>query len=117
MSTGVMTGQVLLVFAVVVLGLAMATQWTAAALGYQARLGSPWFTAFATPVFYPWRLFQWWYSYNAYAPAVFLKGGAMAASSGLTSAIVAMGCSVWRARQSKLVTTFGSARWATQSEI
>ncbi len=44
MSTGVLAGQVVLVFAVAALGVAIATQWTAAALGFQARLGEPWFT-------------------------------------------------------------------------
>ena len=41
-----------------------ATQWTAAALGYQAALGSAWFTVSGFPVYLPWRLFEWWYVYN-----------------------------------------------------
>ena len=52
-STGVLTGQVVLVFAIAAWGVGIATQWTAAALGFQARLGEPWFTAFDTPVYYP----------------------------------------------------------------
>src|SRR5450631_3947692 len=108
-----MTGQVLLLVAVAILGLAFATQWTAAALGYQIRLGAPWFVVSGTPVYYPWRLFQWWYFYNTYAPEVFLKGGAIAACSGLASATAAVAASVWRSRQSRLVTTYGSARWAS----
>ena len=43
MSTGVLTGQIVLVFAIATLGVSLATQWTAAALGYQVRLGAPWF--------------------------------------------------------------------------
>ena len=82
MSTGVLTAQVVLVFAVAALGVVSATQWAASALGYQVRLGPPWFVMLGTPIYYPWRLFQWWYFYNAYAPEVFLKGGAMAACSG-----------------------------------
>lgn len=117
MSTGVLTGQITLVFAIATLGVSIATQWTAAALGYQARLGAPWFLVFATPVYYPWRLFQWWYFYNAYAPGIFLRGGAIAACSGIASAGAAVVASVWRSRQSKLVTTYGSARWATKNEI
>lgn len=40
-------------------GVWSATQWTAAALGYQLRLGSPWFDCFGTAVYHPWRLFEW----------------------------------------------------------
>ena len=117
MSTGVLTGQVLLVFGIATLGVSFATQWTAAALGYQVRLGDPWFAFLGAPVYYPWRLFQWWYFYNAYAPNIFLRGGAIAACSGIASAGAAIAASVWRSRQSKLVTTYGSARWASKDEV
>jgi len=117
MSTGVLTGQILLVFGVATLGVWFATQWTAAALGYQPRLGDPWFAFLGAPVYYPWRLFQWWYFYNAYAPNIFLRGGAIAACSGIASAGAAVVASVWRSRQSKLVTTYGSARWASKDEV
>ena len=86
MSTGVLAGQIVLVFAIAALGVSLATQWTAAALGYQVRLGAPWFLLFGTPMYYPWRLFQWWYFYNAYAPGIFLRGGGIAACSGIASA-------------------------------
>jgi len=101
----------------VVAGTWVATQWTAAHLGYQLRLGAPWFDVFGTPVYRPWRLFEWWYWFDAYAPRLFLKGGAIAAASGFTAAFVAIGLSVWRARQSRRVTTYGSARWADAAEI
>src|SRR5205814_4094550 len=42
---------------------------------------------------------------------------AIAACSGLASAGAAIGASVWRSRQSKLVTTYGSARWASKEEV
>jgi len=117
LSTGILTGQIVLVLAIAALGVAVATQWTAAALGYQVRLGPPWLLLLGTPVYYPWRLFQWWYLYNAYAPDIFLRGGAIAACSGISSAGAAVAASVWRSRQSRLVTTYGSARWATCEEI
>ena len=117
MSTGVLAGQIVLVFAIAALGVSLATQWTAAALGYQVRLGAPWFLLFGTPMYYPWRLFQWWYFYNAYAPGIFLRGGGIAACSGIASAGAAVVASVWRSRQSKLITTYGSARWATKDEV
>ncbi|WP_133648551.1 conjugal transfer protein TraG [Paraburkholderia flava] len=116
-GTSVLFGQMLTVFGIVVAGTWAATQWTAAHLGYQLRLGSPWFDCLGIPVYHPWRLFEWWYWYDAYAPRLFLKGGAIAAMSGITAAAVAIGMSVWRARQSRLVATYGSARWAATRDI
>ena len=116
-GTSVLFGQVLAVISIVVAGTWGATQWTAAHLGYQLRLGPPWFDCLGIPVYHPWRLFEWWYWYDAYAPRLFLKGGGIAAASGVTAAAVAIGMSVWRARQSRLVTTYGSARWADARDI
>ncbi|MFW5454122.1 conjugal transfer protein TraG [Thioalkalivibrio sulfidiphilus] len=116
-ATGVLYGQVLTVFGIVIAGVWAATQWTAAALGYQVRLGAPWFDFFGTPVYHPWRLFEWWFFFDAYAPHVFLKGGAIAGSSGLVAVVVAVGMSVWRSRLARRVTTYGSARWADAAEV
>lgn len=55
----VLFGQIAAVFGIVIAGVWGATQWTAAALGYQLRLGSPWFDLYGTPVYYPWKLFEW----------------------------------------------------------
>jgi type IV secretion system protein VirD4 len=115
--TTLLIGQVFIVFSIVAAGTWFATEWTAAQLGYQLRLGAPWFNFAGVPVYYPWRLLEWWYAYEAYAPAVFNRGGLIAASSGLMGALWAVGGSLWRARQSKLVTTYGSARWATGRDI
>jgi type IV secretion system protein VirD4 len=41
----------------------------------------------------------------------------IAASGGFTSIGIAIGMSVWRAREAKTITTYGSARWATKDEI
>ncbi|WP_035823002.1 conjugal transfer protein TraG [Cupriavidus sp. SK-4] len=114
---GVLFGQIAVVLGIVIAGVWGATQWTAAALGYKARLGAPWFDLFGWPVYHPWRLFEWWFYYDAYAAHVFDTGGAMAAGSGLLAVLVAIGMSVWRSRQSTLVTTYGSARWATAVDI
>ncbi|MGA7540368.1 MAG: conjugal transfer protein TraG, partial [Steroidobacteraceae bacterium] len=65
----------------------------------------------------PWRLFEWWYAYEPYAPGIFTTGGTIAAGSGVLAAAAAIVGSVWRARQSKLVTTYGSARWATDPDL
>ena len=116
-GTSVLFGQVLAVFGIVVAGTWGATQWTAAHLGYQLRLGTPWFDFLGVPIYHPWSLFEWWYWFEAYAPRVFLRGGSIAATSGLLACCAAIAMSVWRARQSKLVTTYGSARWAVLAEI
>ncbi len=115
--TKLLIGQILIVFAIVIGALWFATQWTAAELGHQPRLGPAWFSLAGTPYYLPWRLFEWWYAYEAYAPAVFDRAGAMAAGGGLLGLIVAIIGSLWRARQSRLVTTYGSSRWATSREI
>lgn len=49
-GTNVLFGQVAVVFGIVIAGVWSATQWTAAALGYQVRLGTPWFDFFGTPI-------------------------------------------------------------------
>ncbi|MGK0129822.1 conjugal transfer protein TraG [Pseudomonas aeruginosa] len=116
-GTNVLFGQIAAVFGIVIAGVWAATQWTAAALGYQVRLGSPWFDCFGTPVYHPWRLFDWWFFFGAYAPRIFDIGGAIAAASGMVAVGVAIAMSVWRARQSRLVTTYGSARWAQVDDI
>lgn len=110
-------GQIAVVFGIVVVSTWGATQWTAAALGYQQRLGEPWFLIVGYPVYLPWRLFEWWFAYEAYAPEIFEESGAIAAAGGIAGALFAIVNSVWRARQSQLVTTYGSARWATPKEI
>ena len=116
-GTSVLFGQVLAVFSIVIAGVWGATQWTAAALGYQLRLGSPWFDFFGTPVYHPWRLFEWWFVFDAYAPDIFSQGGTIAGASGMAAVVVAIGMSIWRSRQSRLVTTYGSARWADAAEV
>jgi type IV secretion system protein VirD4 len=110
-------GQIVTVFAIVLAAIWGATQWVAGTLGHQAALGPAWFAVAGYPVYLPWRLFEWWYAYDAYAPHVFERAGTLAASGGVAGALFAILNSVWRARQSQLVTTFGSARWATVKEI
>jgi type IV secretion system protein VirD4 len=115
--TKILIGQILIVLGIVLAGVWSATEWTAGALGFQLRLGAPWFVLRGVPMYYPWRLFEWWYAYEPYAPDVFDTGGVIAAASGILAAPAAIVGSVWRARQSKLVTTYGSARWATFRDL
>ncbi len=68
-------------------------------------------------MYYPWRLAEWWYVYESYAPATFTRAGEIAASSGVVAAFAAVVSSVWRGRKTRLVTTYGSARWASKREV
>ena len=116
-ATKILWGQILVVFAIVLATMWVATQWTAWRLGFQPQLGPSWFELAGTPVYLPLAFFWWWYHYDAYAPSIFLEGAAIAASGGFASIAIAIGMSVWRAREAKTITTYGSARWATKSEV
>jgi len=114
--TKLLIGQILAVFAIMILGVWAATQWAAAMLGYQTRLGAPWLEVLGQPLYRPWQLFDWWYHYEAYAPLVFDKAGMLAGASGFLGCACAIAGSLWRARQTGQVTTYGSSRWATRTE-
>ena len=115
--TKLLIGQIFVVFAIVLAGVWFATQWVAAKLAYQPELGPPWFIALGRPVYLPWCLFGWWFSFEAYAPKLFEEAGAIAAASGLAGCAAAIFGSLWRARQRNNVTTYGSARWADPRDI
>mgnify|MGYP000350738957 CR=1 FL=1 len=110
-------GQILIVFAIMVLGVWAATQWAAHMLAFQPELGRPWTVLAGYPLYHPWSLFGWWYHYEAYAPQVFDRAGTLAGVSGFLGCGAAVGGSLWRARQSGQVTTYGSARWANRGDI
>ncbi|WP_427144810.1 conjugal transfer protein TraG [Rhizobium pisi] len=116
-ATKILWGQILTVFAIVLLTTWAATEWTAYRLGFQSQLGPPWFMLGGWPIYYPWSFFPWWYFYDAYAPPIFVEGAYIAASGGFISIAVAIGMSVWRAREAKNAETFGSARWAHDDEV
>lgn len=115
--TKLLIGQIAVVFAIVLGGIWLATQWTAASLAYQAELGAPWFHAFGRPIYRPWSLFVWWFHFDAYAPRVFDRAGEIAGASGFVGCGAAILGSIWRARQRRDITTYGSARWATNAEV
>lgn len=115
--TKLLLGQMLIVALIVVAGVWFATQWAAAKLAYQPELGAAWFRLGDTPVYAPWALFPWWFHFDAYAPVVFDEAGAIAAASGLLGCGAAIFGSIWRARQQRNVTTYGSARWAGARDI
>ena len=113
----ILIGQVIIVFMTIIFGVWFATQWTAAQFAYDAYLGAPWFLLGDQPIYYPWRLFEWWYAFDAYAPEVFSKGGQIAAGSGFLGCAFAIIGSVWRGRQAKRLTTYGSSRWSNTKDL
>jgi type IV secretion system protein VirD4 len=116
-ATKILWGQVLLVSFVVLTFLWGATEWVAWRLAFQSQLGRPWFEVFGWPLYQPPAFFWWWFAYDAYAREIFTEGAYIAASGGIAAVIVAIAMSVWRAREMKRVTTYGSARWAETREV
>jgi len=115
--TKILIGQIALVFAIVLAGIWFATEWTANKLAFQPELGEPWARIGTWPIYRPWAIFPWWYHYDAYAPQVFGRAGAIAGASDFVACGAAIAGSLWRARQSRHVTTYGSAHWATIREM
>ncbi|WP_174511697.1 conjugal transfer protein TraG [Methylocella tundrae] len=116
-ATKILWGQIITVFAIILLAQWTTTEWTAWRLGFQPELGRPWFEVLHFPFYLPPSFFWWWFAYDAYAPSIFIEGAYIAASGGLIAAAVAIGMSVWRAREAKNIETYGSARWAQPKEI
>ena len=94
-----------------------ATQWVAFRLGFQPQLGNPWFELAGLPIYYPPAFFWWWFSFDAYAPTIFVEGGIIAVSGGFLAIAAAILMSIIRAREARNVATYGSARWAEDKEI
>ncbi len=115
-ATKILWGQILTVFLIVLMTTWAATQWTAWRLGFQPQLGPVVRTGWLADLLSA-SLFWWWYFYDAYAPPIFIEGAYIAASGGFISIAVAIGMSVWRAREAKNAETFGSARWAGAGEV
>ena len=116
-ATKILWGQLIVVFLIVLAAVWGATQWVAWRLGFQAQLGPPMDVVWGVPVYPPPAFFLWWYWYDAYAPRVFYEGALIAGSGGFAAIGIAIGMSVWRAREARDVTTYGSARWANEVEV
>ncbi|TIU29704.1 MAG: conjugal transfer protein TraG, partial [Mesorhizobium sp.] len=116
-ATKILWGQILAVVAIVIFTTWGATEWVAWRLAFQPELGRPWFRVLGFPFYLPPSFFWWWYGFDAYAPSIFVEGAFIAASGGFACVAVAIGISVWRAREAKKVETYGSARWADKQEV
>jgi type IV secretion system protein VirD4 len=116
-ATKILWGQILAVITIVLATTWSATQWTAWRLAYQTQLGTPWTQIGSVPLYPPPAFFWWWFSYDAYAPGIFVEGAFIAASGGFAAVAVAIAMSVWRAREAREAQTYGSARWASSKEV
>ena len=116
-DTKILWAPIIVVSLIVLFTIWGATEWTAWQLGFQPQLGAPWFRLFGLPIYYPLSFFAWWFFYDAYAPSIFVHGAYIAASGGFLSAGAAIAMSVMRAREAKIVETYGSARWAEPDEV
>jgi type IV secretion system protein VirD4 len=116
-ATKILWTQILLVSAVALAFVWGATEWTAWRLAFQPQLGHPWFRLLGCSFYQPAAFFWWWFAYDAYARDIFVEGAYIAASGGFTVVIIAIAMSVWRAREARSVTTFGSARWAEAGAV
>jgi len=101
----------------VLLSLWIATQYAAASLAFHPALGAPWLVLFDWRIYAPWQLFTWWLAFGRLAPRVFDTAGLIAAAGGISAGFVAIGGTAWRASRPKVVTTYGSARWAGERDI
>ncbi|GGZ32360.1 conjugal transfer protein TraG [Asticcacaulis endophyticus] len=116
-ATRILWGQVIIVMMFALMSVWAATEWTAWRLGFQPQLGPAWFHLAEVPIYYPHLFFLWWFTFDAYAPAIFEMGAYIAASGGITAVIAALAISVWRAREAKDAETYGSARWAEPKDL
>ena len=99
------------------LSLWVATQWVASSLSHHPTLGGPLFTVFGWQIYAPWQFFPWWFQYGHVAPRVFDVAGLIAISGAVGGGMLSIGGAAWRASRPKVVTTYGSARWAATSDI
>ncbi|WP_025030894.1 conjugal transfer protein TraG [Nitratireductor aquibiodomus] len=113
----ILWGQIAVVFTIVLVMTWAATQWVAFRLGFQPQLGNAWFELAGLPVYYPPAFLWWWFSFDAYAPGIFMEGGIIAVSGGFLAIAAAILMSIIRAREARKVATYGSARWAEDKEI
>src|SRR6202007_1297773 len=96
-ATKILWGQLILVAMIVLAFLWAATEWTAWRLAFQPQLGPAWLKIGPWPIYPPFSLFAWWFKFDAYAPAIFLQGGAIASGGGFAAIAASIVLSVLRA--------------------
>jgi type IV secretion system protein VirD4 len=119
-ATKILWGQVLLVGTVVLAFIWAATKWTAWKLGFQSQLGPPGSSSSVGQSISPGRSSgggsRTTHTHVQSSSRVPISRH-RAASGGIAAVVVAITMSVWRAREIKKVTTYGSACWAKTREI
>lgn len=115
-ATKILRGQVTTVFAIVLLAISTATEWTAWRLGFQPELGRPWFELLHLPFYLPPTFLWWWSAYDAYAPSIFIEAPTSHRRVASLPQPSRSACPS-SAREAKNAETYGSARWAQPKEI
>ncbi|MFT3722134.1 MAG: IncP-type conjugal transfer protein TraG [Hyphomonadaceae bacterium] len=110
-------GQIVAVLGALFLSAIAATQWVADALGHQAALGPPDAVLLDHRLYAPWKFLEWWFKFDAYARGVFETGALIFLCGVLLSILSAFAFSLWRSREDKKASTYGTARWANARDI
>ena len=69
------------------------------------------------PLYAPPAFFIWWFRFGAHVPKIFAAGVVIAASGGVAVVVTADAMSLVRAKETKEITTYGSARRVTHQEM
>jgi type IV secretion system protein VirD4 len=108
---------VLVALAVTAAGCVVASQYAAAMLAYQARLGVPVITVFGRPIYAPWSWLRWDGAFARYAPSVFAATRQIGWSTLLGVWLPVIIAILVMARRGQASTAHGSARWSTMREL
>ena len=79
----------------------VATQWVAAHLAYQPRLGDSWLATGSFKLYPPWAIFPWEYWYSSYAPPLFQRAFVICAVGPIMGAMALILRAVWAARKAR----------------
>lgn len=103
----------LLLPALALLGMSMATLKAASDYGFQSALGRPWFNLFDIPFYAPWSIFTW----EGISPAVMDNAMTVGQAFFIVPLMFAMICVLAFRRLKGNRSLHGSARWARENEI
>jgi type IV secretion system protein VirD4 len=94
-----------------------ATQYAAAALGYQRQLGVPLIAISGTGIYSPGSWMTWDTDFASYAPGIFRTASVLGWASLLVAWVPFVGYALISARRGQQSTAHGSARWADTGEL
>ncbi len=93
------------------------TQYVAWLLGYQHQLGKPLLVVQGYPVYEPWQWFFWAFHFEAYAPWVFEHASRITYVNFFVMFALMVFLAVRRAKRRNPSGSYGTARWASVSEL